>query len=93
MTTIKPVKRFYVLHTGGDHGTPWVLTLDPCDRMEADRKIAWQVQGGCKKSEYRICTWEPEQHAFYDGERWFHPDRGPFTEEAWAKFQASLPQS
>ena len=93
-------KRLYVL--GGCAGTakdgtpwtPWCLHLEPKDRREAERAIAWQRvwQGAFDNRDYwQICTWDAGLKAFVDEHGTiYEPGKKPYTDAAWAAFMERL---
>lgn len=79
---------YYVLGVKADRC--WVLTPDEkLDKAGAQRAIRWQGVGGYADNDWRICVYDAEKKVFVDiqGGEELRPDRGPYTEEAWAKYQ------
>lgn len=81
--------RLFVIVEGA--AAPWVLNLEPFDATAARAAIAWQHRGG-NMGPFHICEYDRERGEFASvesGQR-FTPDRGAFTEQAWADFLARL---
>lgn len=79
---------YYVLGVTADRS--WVLTPDErLTKARAQQAIRWQGRGGDYPKDYwRVCTWSAERKVFIDEQgNELTPDRGPYTEEAWAKYQ------
>ncbi|WP_336812793.1 hypothetical protein [Bosea sp. MMO-172] len=71
-------------------GSSWLLSLEPKTRVEADRSVSWQCQGGAKREEFCITTWDRETLRFVAPGKSFQPDEGPYTEAAWRDFHGGL---
>lgn len=82
----------YVLGVHND-GTSWVLEPEANTRAQCERVISWQVRGGGKREDWRICEFieNDDQGPVFDCEGvTYHPTRSPYTEEAWAHFCANF---
>lgn len=96
---------FYVLHVSAARSwvlTPEGCR----SAAEARAAVAWQMKGGDAASNYRVCTWDRARNRFVsrpedqrpdagsalvpDVLATWAPDRGPYTEEAFAAFCAAL---
>jgi hypothetical protein len=86
-------RAYYVLGVYPDRS--WVLTPEaPASMAECKSRVAWQGLGGFGGEQWRICSYagaDPDgQPVFKCAHVEYRPDRGPYTEEAWAKLCAGF---
>lgn len=96
---------FYVLNVSGDRSwilTPEGLKT----ASKARENISWQARGGFNPADYRVCAYDVRRNRFVSRPKDQHasahsalvrdqvctwaPDRGPYTESAFAEFCARL---
>lgn len=72
--------------------TPWVLNIShPYTKpAEVTQAISW-MKRGVDDADYTPVTYNNQTQTFVDNQgNTYAPDRGPYTEEAWANFLERL---
>lgn len=66
---------------------PWVLSGPAAmSRRACEDAIRWQTQGGYDDARWEICILAGDGRFFLNAAgEFFHPERGPYTVEAWAE--------